>query len=75
MGSSAPSLSIRFVGMCLMMFGIKYENVSVNVYEHKPLLSIYGSCYVDRVNFGYVIAKVMNRSYSFLRSQMIVKTT
>ena len=62
-------------GMCIIMIGIKYENDSVNVYEHKPLLSIYASRFVDRVNFGYVIAKDMNRPYSFLSFQMIVKAT
>ena len=50
------------------MIGIRCKNVSVNVHEHEPFLSIHSSCYVDRVNFGYVIAEDMIRSYSFLSS-------
>ena len=59
----------------LIMIGVGYRNVAVDVYAHKPLLSIHGSSYVDRSNFGYVIVRHVNRPFSFWSSQKEVKAT
>ena len=60
----------------LIMIWIGCRNVSVNIHNvHGSLLSIHGSCYVDRVNFEYVIVNDMNKTYSLLSSQKLFKTT
>ena len=59
----------------LIMIGVGYKNVAVNVYVHKPLLNTHGSTYVDRANFGYVIVRHVNRLFRFWSSQKEVKAT
>ena len=52
-----------------------YRNVAVNVYVHKALSNTHGSSYVDLANFGYAIARRVNRPFSFLGLQKVVKMT
>ena len=59
----------------LIMIGVGYRNVAVNVYVHKNLSNTHGSSYVDRANFGYVIARHVNMPFSFLGLQKVVKMT
>ena len=40
-----------------------------------PLLNTHCSAYVDLANFGYVIARHVNRPFSFLSLQKVVKMT
>ena len=66
---------IEYALCVLMMIAVGYENVAVNVYSHEPSLRIHGSSYVDRANFGYAIARHLNRTFSFEGLQKVVKLT
>ena len=71
---SLPSF-IEYALCVSMMIAVGYENVAKNVYSHESSLRIHGSSYEDRANFGYAIVRHLNRAFSFLGLQKVVKLT